>query len=246
MTLGKYELTERCQAAGVRALPVQSAEDRVEHDPQLRHRQMYLAMEHPALGVRKVQNAPFKLSETPAFNHLPSPLIGQHTREIVEGLLGYSHEELRAGFADGTFWPTTRPRFPYMEEMLAMTDAQTLPGPLAGLRILELADEKGQFCGKLLGDLGADVIKIEPPGGERTRHVGPFLDDIPHPERSLSFWYYNTSKRGITLNLETADGRQLFRRLAAAADVILETFRPGLLGVSGARLRELSGTEPRR
>ena len=88
-------------------------------------------------------------------------------------------------------------------------------GPLAGLRVLELADEKGQFCGKLLGDLGADVVKIEPPGGEPCRHVGPFLDDVPHPERSLSFWYYNTSKRGITLDLETADGRALFRRLAA-------------------------------
>jgi crotonobetainyl-CoA:carnitine CoA-transferase CaiB-like acyl-CoA transferase len=118
LTLGKYEVTERCQAAGVRALPVQSAEDRVEHDPQLRHREMYLAMEHPALGVHKVQNAPFKLSETPASNHLPSPLIGQHTREIVEGLLGYSHADLRAGFADGTFWPTKRQRFAYMEEML--------------------------------------------------------------------------------------------------------------------------------
>ena len=90
-----------------------------------------------------------------------------------------------------------------------MTAAETLPGPLAGLRILELADEKGQFCGKLMGDLGADVIKIEPPGGEATRRVGPFLDDIPHPERSLSFGYYNTSKRGITLNLETADGRHV-------------------------------------
>ena len=119
MTLGKYELTQRCQEARVRALPVQSAEDRVEHDPQLHHRQMYLPMEHSALGSRKVQNAPFKLSETPAFNHLPSPLIGQHTQEIVEGLLGYTHEELRAGFADGTLWPTKRPRFPYMEEMLA-------------------------------------------------------------------------------------------------------------------------------
>jgi crotonobetainyl-CoA:carnitine CoA-transferase CaiB-like acyl-CoA transferase len=118
MTLGKYELTERCQAAGVRALPVQSAEDRVEHDPQLRHREMYQAMEHPSLGVHKVQNAPFKLSETPAVNHRPSPLIGQHTREIVEGLLGYSHDELRAGFGDGTFWPTTRARFPYQEEMV--------------------------------------------------------------------------------------------------------------------------------
>jgi crotonobetainyl-CoA:carnitine CoA-transferase CaiB-like acyl-CoA transferase len=110
-----------------------------------------------------------------------------------------------------------------------MTEAATLPGPLAGLTILELTDDKGQFCGKLLGDLGADVIKIEPPGGEATRRVGPFLDDIPHPERSLFFWYYNTSKRGITLNLETSDGRQLFRRLAAAADVILETFPPGYL-----------------
>jgi hypothetical protein len=57
-------------------------------------------------------------SATPASNHLPSPLIGQHTREIVEGLLGYSHEELCAGFADGTFWPVKRPRFPYIEEML--------------------------------------------------------------------------------------------------------------------------------
>jgi len=118
MDLGKYEVTESCQAAGVRALPVQSAEDRVEHDPQLRHREMYLAMEHPALGSYKVQNAPFKLSETPAANHLPSPLIGQHTREIVEGLLGYSRDELGAGFADGTFWPAKRARFPYMEEML--------------------------------------------------------------------------------------------------------------------------------
>jgi len=92
-----------------------------------------------------------------------------------------------------------------------VSEAQPLPGPLAGLRILELADETGQFCGKLLGDLGADVVKIEPPGGERNRHVGPFLDDIPHPERSLSFWYYNTSKRGITLSLETADGGDIGR-----------------------------------
>ena len=116
-----------------------------------------------------------------------------------------------------------------------------MTGPLTGLRVLEFADEKGQFCGKLLGDLGADVVKIEPPGGEPCRHVGPFLDDIPHPDRSLSFWYYNTSKRGITLNLETADGRALFRRLAAGADVILETFRPGYLaplGLDHESLRE--------
>ena len=126
-----------------------------------------------------------------------------------------------------------------------MSDAQIGQGPLTGLRILELSDEKGQFCGKLFGDLGADVIKIEPPDGERNRHVGPFLDDIPHPERSLSFWYYNTSKRGITLNLETADGRALFRRLAATADVILETFRPGYLASLGLDHGSLRADNPK-
>jgi crotonobetainyl-CoA:carnitine CoA-transferase CaiB-like acyl-CoA transferase len=126
-----------------------------------------------------------------------------------------------------------------------MTEALTLPGPLVGLRVLELADEKGQFCGKLLGDLGADVVKIEPPGGEATRRVGPFLDDIPHPDRSLSFWYYNTSKRGVTLNLETADGRQLFRRLAAATDIILETFPPGHFASLGIDDETLRAQNPR-
>src|SRR5438477_11675715 len=125
-----------------------------------------------------------------------------------------------------------------------MTEALTLPGPLVGLRVLELADEKGQFCGKLLGDLGADVIKVEPPGGEACRHVGPFLDDLPHPERSLSFWYYNTSKRGITLGLETADGQKLFRRLVATVDVVLETFRPGFLASLGLNYESLHNENP--
>ena len=125
-----------------------------------------------------------------------------------------------------------------------MTAVETPPGPLNGLRVLELADETGQFCGKLLGDMGADVIKIEPPGGEPCRHVGPFLDDLPHPERSLSFWYYNTSKRGVTLNLETADGVRLFRRLAESADIILETFRPGFLASRGLDYESLRALNP--
>jgi benzylsuccinate CoA-transferase BbsE subunit len=122
-----------------------------------------------------------------------------------------------------------------------MSDAQ---GPLTGLLVLELANEKGQFCGKLLGDLGADVVKIEPPGGVANRSVGPFLDDVPHPDRSVSFWYYNTSKRGITLNLETADGRMLFRRLAATADIILETFKPGFLPSIGLDYDGLRAANP--
>jgi benzylsuccinate CoA-transferase BbsE subunit len=125
-----------------------------------------------------------------------------------------------------------------------VSDASPLPGPLSGLRVLELADQTGQFCGKLLGDLGADVIKIEPPGGEPCRRIGPFLHDIPHPERSLSFWYYNTSKRGITLDINTADGRDLFRRLTAIADVVLETFRPNHLSSLGCGYATLSQQSP--
>ena len=126
-----------------------------------------------------------------------------------------------------------------------MSDGQPLPGPLAGLRVLELADHKGQFCGKLFGDLGADVVKIEPPGGEPCRRVGPFLDDIPHPDRSLSFWYYNTSKRSITLNVQTPDGRALFARLAASADVVFETWPPGFLAALGLNYDSIRDLNPR-
>jgi crotonobetainyl-CoA:carnitine CoA-transferase CaiB-like acyl-CoA transferase len=125
-----------------------------------------------------------------------------------------------------------------------VSDAQPVPGPLTGLRVLELADQTGQFCGKLLGDLGADVVKIEPLGGEPCRHVGPFLDDIPDPERSLSFWYYNTSKRGITLDVETADGRALFARLAGSADVLFETRPPGYLAALGLNYESLQDRNP--
>ena len=110
-----------------------------------------------------------------------------------------------------------------------MSANQINDGPFAGVRILELADEKGHWCGKILGDLGADVIKIEPPGGEATRTIGPFYDDEYHKERSLYFWHYNTSKRGVTLNLNTEDGRRIFKELSKTADVIIETFEPGYL-----------------
>jgi benzylsuccinate CoA-transferase BbsE subunit len=118
------------------------------------------------------------------------------------------------------------------------------PGPLAGLRVLELADAAGQFCGKLMADLGADVIKIEPPGGQQTRRVGPFLHDQPHPERSLAFWHYNTSKRGITLNLERREGQELFRRLVPTADIVLETYAPQYLPGLGLGYEALSSLHP--
>ena len=126
-----------------------------------------------------------------------------------------------------------------------MSSANRLRGPLAGTRVLELADHKGEFCGKLLADMGADVIKIEPPGGQSTRIVGPFLDDVPNLNRSLNFWQYNTSKRGVTLNLETEDGRRLFKALVPRADIVLESYDPGYLASLGLGYQDLEKRNPR-
>lgn len=95
-------------------------------------------------------------------------------------------------------------------------------GPLTGLRVLEIADEKAAFCGKLLAANGAEVIKIEPPAGDPSRHIGPFVHDQPHPERSLHFWQYNVNKLGITLDLTLPEGQELFRRLVQTADIVLD------------------------
>jgi benzylsuccinate CoA-transferase BbsE subunit len=95
--------------------------------------------------------------------------------------------------------------------------------------VLELADETGVYCGKLLADMGADVIKIEGPGGDATRDIPPFWGDQPHPERSLFFLYMNTSKRGVTLDIARPEGQALLRKLAATADIAVETFPPGHL-----------------
>src|SRR4030043_1966144 len=93
-------------------------------------------------------------------------------------------------------------------------------------RVLDLSNELGFLCGKILGDLGADVIKIEPPGGDSSRSMGPFYKDIPHPEKSLYWFAYNSNKRGITLNIETSDGREILEKLLMTADILIESFSP--------------------
>jgi len=98
---------------------------------------------------------------------------------------------------------------------------------LDDLTVVEFADLRGEFLGKLLASLGARVIKVEPPGGSPSRRCGPFYQDVPHPERSLCYWHYNQGKQGITLNVETRDGRDLLRQLVRRADVFIETARPG-------------------
>ncbi|MGB2694260.1 MAG: CoA transferase [Dehalococcoidia bacterium] len=123
-----------------------------------------------------------------------------------------------------------------------MTDDS--PTALGDVRVLDLTGEIGSYCTKLLADLGADVIKIEAPGGDAARDVGPFYHDEHGREKSLYFFNLNTSKRGITLNLDDPQGRAAFEKLVATADVVVESFAPGYLdslGLGYEGLRALRG-----
>lgn len=101
------------------------------------------------------------------------------------------------------------------------------PLPLAPYRVLDCTDQRGLLCGRLLADLGADVLQVEPPQGNPARRLGPFYGDDPHPEKSLFWWAYAANKRSITLDLSTADGQALFRRLLQKAHFVLESADPG-------------------
>lgn len=118
-------------------------------------------------------------------------------------------------------------------------------GALAGRRVLEIADASGVYCGKLLADMGADVVKIERPRGDTTRAIPPFHGDRPGPDRGFFFLYMNTSKRGITLDYEHPAGRALLRRLALRADIVVETLRPGHLDALGVGHASLAAERPR-
>jgi len=96
------------------------------------------------------------------------------------------------------------------------------PGMLVGLRVIEVADERAEYTGLLLAGLGAEVVKIEPPGGNATRRIGPFLEDQPGPERSLFFWNYNRNKKSVVLDLREPAACEDLLRLLAGADVLLD------------------------
>ncbi|HLZ71158.1 MAG TPA: CoA transferase [Dehalococcoidia bacterium] len=117
---------------------------------------------------------------------------------------------------------------------------------LSDLTVLELSEGiAGPYCGKLLAALGARVIKIEPPGGDRARLLAPFAGDEPHPEKSGLFLYLNMAKESIVLDLTRAPDRTQFRRLAAEADIIIEGFMPGTLAALELDFAALAGENPR-
>jgi benzylsuccinate CoA-transferase BbsE subunit len=120
-----------------------------------------------------------------------------------------------------------------------------MSGNLSGVRVLDLTAEPGFMTGMLLGELGADVVKIEPPAGDPIRRRPPFWGDRHDPERSLGWLAYNTSKRGITLDLERPAGREIFLRLCDGTDVVLETERSGAMAARGLGWDVLHARNPR-
>ena len=110
-----------------------------------------------------------------------------------------------------------------------MSDTGKAPALLSGLRALDLSSSVGALCGKFLRDLGMDVIKVEPPGGDAARSEPPFANGHAHREGSLRFVYLNAGKRSITLDITKESGRGLLLELVARSDIVLETFAPGYL-----------------
>ena len=115
---------------------------------------------------------------------------------------------------------------------------------LDDVRIIEVGGELGGWCGKLLGDMGATVIKVEPPEGEVTRGYPPFYKDEPDKNGSLYFWHYNTNKQSVTLDLESETGRDLFLRLAEGADVVINSCSPKYLDSLGLGYERVSEVAP--
>jgi len=116
---------------------------------------------------------------------------------------------------------------------------------LNGVRMLDLTDEKGALCGKMFADMGAEVIKIEPPQGCPSRKIPPFLDDQPGLDNSLHFLAFQAGKRSVTLNLESADGRELLQELVKRSDFIVEAFPIGYLESIGLGYEKLAELNPR-
>ena len=115
---------------------------------------------------------------------------------------------------------------------------------LSPYKVLDLSDERGPLCGQILGDLGADVVLVEPPTGSLSRHAGPFYNDQPHRDRSLGFWAFNRNKRSITLDLEVEADRKKLQALAANADFLIESYSPGTLTRRGLGYADLAPLNP--
>jgi crotonobetainyl-CoA:carnitine CoA-transferase CaiB-like acyl-CoA transferase len=125
-----------------------------------------------------------------------------------------------------------------------IADFTTGTGPLGHLKILDLSDEKGHACGKFLADMGALVIKVEPPEGDKTRHRGPYFHNKEDTENSLSWFNYNTNKKSITLDITKPEGKQVLEKLVGKTDILVESYPPRYLEQLSLGYEQLKNINP--
>ena len=119
--------------------------------------------------------------------------------------------------------------------------------PLSGNKVLDLTHYRaGPYCTKFLAGLGAEVVKIEKPGeGDGARKLGPFYEDVPQVETGIPFLYLNMGKKGITLNLKSEKGKEIFRTLVKQVDMVVESFEPRVMPSLGLDYESLNKINPR-
>ena len=233
------EWVERLRAARVPASEVRTGLPLIEGllaHPQASGQRFLSVMDTP-WGDMGTAEPHWRFDKTRARITGPSPAQGQHTEEVLGALEG----ELAAAQA-------AAPTATNGARSNGVTgEGDTAPAPaLAGLRVLDLSQGvSGPICAMQLGDLGADVIKIEPPGGDWIREIGPFHTPEDGEPESALYLQLNRNKRGIALDLKTAEGKAVLERLLAGADVLIEGYRPGVMERLGLGYEELSARYPR-
>jgi benzylsuccinate CoA-transferase BbsF subunit len=227
MERSKWEIMERCQAAGCPITAVFTVGEAAEH-PHLRERGYLVDVPHPVLGTVCDLGAPFKLPASPGGPERPAPLRGEHDARLPEIQLAWEAQAARGRPADRG----------------AQASAMALP--LAGIRVANFGWVwAGPVVGQTLSFLGAEVFKIESRARvDMTRGLPPFAEGVRDPDRSLSNHACWAGNGSVTLNLKRPEARELARQLVARCDAVVENFGPGVMADLGLGYPELAAVKP--
>lgn len=249
---GKYELMELLRSAGLRAGALQTGRDRLEHDPAVRDHDVFQWRTHDLLGDHRYESIPMLVNGMPLPLRDFWPILGQDTETVLRDELGMTIDEIEELHKKGAIWPADLARPEYVDRghataprpaRLGATAGSQPPGaPLAGVTVIELDDGYASYAGKILTDVGARVIKVEPPGGTAQRQATPLYQAADGKLWSIPFAYYNAGKESVTLDLSDPAGVADLERLIGQADVLLDGLGAGAaesLGLTEQRLAEL-------
>ncbi|MBW2425113.1 MAG: CoA transferase [Deltaproteobacteria bacterium] len=228
----KDEIMRLCQAQRCPATAVYSVADLLSH-PHLEAREALVELDHPRLGRIRSLGPPIRLPACPGGPREPAPMLGQHTKEILENASGWRARNTRAEES------------PTASAAVGSTDERALP--LAGVRVANFGwGLVGPTAGQLLAFLGAEVFKIESrakPDIQRT--IPPFFDGVSDPDRSIQNHAFWAGNRSITLDLKTREGRELALQAVSISDVAIENFGGDAMDRLGLGYEDLRSVAPR-